>query len=140
MEMRARLKGLSPEELELIILSPEEYQSVKVEEDEIKVDGNMYDIAWVEEENQTVRVFCLHDKGEDNLLAFMNKILTVPLKDGKVPHQILKFISLSFIVPSVFRWNESSSHLSELFTDYRFCLFSFFPSIDSPPPQLSMLI
>jgi len=138
-EMRSKLKELPPEELDLIILTTEEYQSAKVEEHEIKVGGKMYDIAWVEEGNETIRVFCLHDKDEDNLLAFMNKILSVPLKGGKVPPQIIKFTSLSFIVPPTFRCLDSLTLLDKSLTDYNFYVLSFIPSLESPPPRLSML-
>jgi hypothetical protein len=96
-EMRAKLKELPAEELDLLILSMEEYQHAKVEEHEVKVDGKMYDIARVEQLGNQVLIYCVHDAAEDNLLAFLDKILSLPLKDKSVPHGVLHFYTLHFL-------------------------------------------
>jgi len=136
-EMRVKLKDLPEEELELIKLSFTEYQKAKIEEHEIRVEGKMYDIARVEEKNGVILVYCLHDKAEDNLLAFLDKILTLPLKDKKAPPQLIKFVSLSFIVPQAFAWKEGAERLFKSFTYYHLYVSAFFPTLHSPPPRLS---
>ena len=139
-EMRAKLKELPTEALELIVLSPIEFKKAKIEEHEIKVDGKMFDIARVLEENGKVLIYCLHDKAEDNLLAFLDKILSLPLKDkGASPH-IVKFTLLTYILPSNLHWESITSKLYSDFTYYHLHVSSFFPSEDSPPPRLLLLV
>ena len=138
-EMRAKLKELPPEELELITLSVNEYQKAKVEEHEIKVGGKMYDIARIVEKNGNVLVYCLHDKAEDSLLAFLDKILKLPLKDKKTSPQLVKFTLLSYILPLTFSWDNSATNLFNNFTQYHLHFSSFFPSLESPPPRLRLL-
>jgi len=134
-EMREKLKVLPSDELELLTLSPEEYQKSKVEEHEVKVDGKMYDIARVEKLDNTILVYCLHDVAEDNLLTFLNKILTLPLKDSHVPNGILHFYSLnylpthwSFIVPEVIPISPFTAYI-EMISEYSSVIIS-------PPPKV----
>jgi len=96
-EMRVKLKELPSEELELITLSAEQYQKAKVEEHEIKVKGKMYDIARMEKQGDMLLVYCIHDKAEDNILAFLDKILSSPLKDKSIPTGVLVFFSLNYL-------------------------------------------
>lgn len=96
-EMRAKLKELPADELELLILSAEEYKHAKVEEHEVKVQGKMYDIARVTEQSDSVLIYCVHDAAEDNLLAFLDKILSLPLKDKSVPQGVLHFYTMCFL-------------------------------------------
>lgn len=138
-EMRAKLKELPSEKLELITLSKHEYQLAKVEDHEIKVDGKMYDIARLKEEDGKILVYCLHDEAEDNLLAFLDKILSLPLKDKKVPSQLVVFTSLSFIVPAAFRWAGIPDDIFKNHTYYQLQSTCFFPTVDSPPPRFRML-
>lgn len=135
-EMRAKLKELPTEQLDLIVLSRAEYQTAKVEEHEIKVEGKMYDISRVLERNGKVFVYCLHDKAEDNLLAFLDKILSLPLKDKKSAPQLVKFTLLSYILPTIFCWENLSPKLFNDFTQYHQHLSLFVPLPDSPPPRL----
>jgi hypothetical protein len=137
-EMRAKLKALPPEELELFTLSTSEYQKAKVEDHEIKIVGKMYDIARIVEKNGKVLVYCLHDKAEDGLLSFLDKILKLPLKDKKTSPQLVKFTILSYILPSTPRWGNSAPKLLNVFTHYHLHFSSFFPSLESPPPRLGL--
>jgi hypothetical protein len=134
-EMRNQLRNLPAEELELLTLTPEEFQNAKVEEHEVKVDGKMYDIARVEKREGKILVYCLHDAAEDNLFAFLNKILTLPLKDSHVPNGILHFYSLnylpahwSFIVPEVMPTTP--------FTVYTEMISEYSAAIAVPPPKV----
>ena len=134
-EMRSQLRNLPTEELKLLTLTPEEFQKARVEEHEVKVDGKMYDIARVEKRDNVILVYCLHDAAEDNLLAFLNKILTLPLKDSHIPSGILHFYSLnylpahwSFIVPEVIPTTP--------FTAYTEMISQYNAVIISPPPKV----
>ena len=57
--MHALLATLPDEDLELVILTPAEFKQARVEEHEIKVDGNMFDIARVVEKDSKLYVYAL---------------------------------------------------------------------------------
>jgi hypothetical protein len=135
-EMRAQLKQMPADKLELIKLSISDFEKAKVEEHEIKVSGKMYDISRIEKVGDTLFVYCLHDEAEDNLLAFLDKILTVPLKDKSAPSQVLKFTSLTFILPASPNVQPVLSIQSLPATLYKVGTSTFVLSLDSPPPKV----
>jgi hypothetical protein len=134
--MRAQLKELPSEKLQLLKLSPTAFKEAKVDEHEIKVNGKMYDISRIEKAGDTLLVYCLHDEAEDNLLAFLNKILSLPLKDKNAPSQVLKFTSLTFILPSTPNFHPLPGIQSSTNTLYKVGISTFVPSLDSPPPKV----
>ncbi|MFM8744027.1 MAG: hypothetical protein ACKODM_11990, partial [Cytophagales bacterium] len=74
-EMRLLLKATPDEKLELIQLTKSDYQKSLQEEDELELNGKMYDIARVEVKEGIYFVYALHDVAEDNLLGFLNEVL-----------------------------------------------------------------
>jgi hypothetical protein len=134
-EMRAQLKNLPADQLQCIKLSNEEYKKAKVEEHEVKVDGKMYDIARIQFKADTVFVYGIHDRAEDSLLAFLDKILSLPLKDKSAPNQVLKFTALTFIVPVIFQHNISRCIIPIEETAYLLSDSTFIQLPDSPPPK-----
>lgn len=134
-EMRSQLRNLPTEELELLTLTSEEFQIARVEEHEVKVDGKMYDIARVEKQDNTILVYCLHDAAEDNLLAFLNKILSLPLKDSHVPNGILHFYSLNYL-PAHWSFIVPEAMLTTPFTAYTEMISEYSSAIAVPPPKV----
>lgn len=134
-EMKAKLKTLPDEQLEKIVLSKKDFQKIDIEENEIELNGKMYDIAKVEEKGNQYIVYALHDEHEDNLLSFLDEIVKRSSNDKKpVPSQLLQFISLVFIPSS------NSFSFGQTITEKHFCLYSnlyssFRSSIESPPPK-----
>jgi hypothetical protein len=137
-EMRERLKLLPDEELEVLTLTREEYRKSVVEENEVKVNGKMYDVARVKISGRIVRVYCVHDEKEDNLLAFAAELLSAPMKEKpSVPVQIFQFIGLNFILPtSDFDINNSGALVS-IATPYGFALTEVCIQPSAPPPRAS---
>ena len=134
--MRAVLQRMPDEELDILTLTDEEFHFSKVDDHEIKANGKMYDIARVEKAGNLYRVYCLHDKDEGNLLVFLDKILNLPLKDKKTPLQILKFTSLTFILPATDNLLQYVTTKAPAFTQYTLGSTTFVPSFDSPPPKV----
>lgn len=134
-EMRLKLKAFPEEKLELIKLSAAEYQKAKVEDHEIKVDGKMYDIARVEKQEEQIFVYCVHDAAEDNLLAFLDKILSLPLKDKNIPSDVLQFFSLNYLRT---QWSffTPEFYISQAFTPYAETLSQFTSAKITPPPKV----
>ena len=135
-EMRSKLKELPADQLEVIHLSVKAYQQSLRNDDEIEIDGKMFDIAFVEHKNEKVIVYCLHDSAEDNLLSFLDQVLKKATQDSQqASTSLFQFNFLSFILPSDFRINHSSISILCPFTSYLIGDTSFVTSLDTPPPR-----
>ena len=134
-EMRLLLKVTPDEKLELIQLTKSEYQKYLHEEDELELNGKMYDIARVEVKEGIYFVYALHDGAEDNLLGFLNEVLKRSSSDKKpVPSQLVSFMAWVYLpVQNEFRFSaESVSIGTTLYLD----LYAAFSSVvESPPPR-----
>ena len=62
--MKAKLRTLPDEELEILVMRQENFNKARVEEDEMEVLGKMYDIARIKESGDTVIVYALQDAEE----------------------------------------------------------------------------
>jgi Fic family protein len=135
-EMRQALKRRPDHELEILTLTQRQFEDALVEEDEIRVAGKMYDIARIERSGDDLRIYCLHDEKEENLLALLQEIVSKPLKDrSSMPVAIMDFLALNFILPFediVFK-NSSTAIQSGSF--YQLPLDKFFHDILTPPPR-----
>lgn len=134
-EMKQLLKTTPDDQLEVIQLTKSEYEKSLHEEDELALNGSMYDIAWVEVKGETYFVYALHDDAEDNLLGFLDEVVKRSSSDKKpVPSQLLQFFSLDFISPQAkfYFARELAQKISPL---YPMRYSSFYLSIDSPPPK-----
>jgi hypothetical protein len=97
--MRAQLRNLPEERLTRISLTPKEYADVNVEENEIRMHGQMFDIARLTVTDDSVIVFALHDKREDNLLAFLNDITSKPFScETEVITGVIDYITLNYLL------------------------------------------
>lgn len=134
--MRSKLKELPADQLEVIHLSNKTYQQALRDDDEIEVNGKMYDIARIEVKEKQIIVYALHDSAEDNLLSFLDHVLKNAAQDQQqVPSPLFQFSALTFILPSVFSFNNPLSLSFCSFTNYSMSDFSFIPSLDTPPPR-----
>jgi hypothetical protein len=106
-ESREALKYLPDSELDHFVLSPQEFEKARVNEREVLISGKMYDIARVNTGSEMIEVFALHDEAEDDLLAFIEEVMSNAGKDGKAPSVFSQFSSLIFL-KSGFRWDTSS--------------------------------
>lgn len=97
-EMRRELFGLTAEERQAAItltFTQEEYRKALVEENELRVNGNMYDVISASVKEGKVIVCCFSDGKENVLNAWMNK---VSKEDGQqnVPGKSSKQLKLAF--------------------------------------------
>lgn len=134
-EMREQLKTLPDHELTLLTFTREEFRKVKVNDHEVKVDGEMHDIARVVIKGDKLLVYALHDEAEDNLLSFLDEMVTRSSNDKKpVPTQLVQLLTLQFISTET-RLPQNTFvtiHHSSL---YLSALSSRATIIDSPPPR-----
>ncbi|MFM7855117.1 MAG: hypothetical protein ACKO96_25115 [Flammeovirgaceae bacterium] len=134
-EMRLLLKATPDEKLELIQLTKSDYQKSLQEEDELELNGKMYDIARVEVKEGIYFVYALHDGAEDNLLGFLNEVLKRSSSDKKpVPSVVAQFLALVFVLPQSFEFLHPPTP-SFLITEYAKISEDFDLIIDVPPPR-----
>ena len=134
--MRALLATLPDEELELIILTPEEFKRARVEEHEIKVDGNMFDIARVVEKDSKFYVYGVYDEDEDNLLSLLDAMLNNLQNDSAQTPPSFSLFSVLHFLPVQFDYHLTTlpeKSLSQ--TYYNKSFVNFISAIDSPPPK-----
>lgn len=134
--MRQALKTFPDDQLDVLKLTKEEYRATCVDENEVKVQGRMYDVARVNIKQDSVIIFALHDKKEDDLLAFVEEIVSKPLQaDHPVPSSVIQFIGLHYIIPLHGCSFEGFSFRPILHFGYFFSIVDFKAPIDLPPPK-----
>jgi mRNA-degrading endonuclease YafQ of YafQ-DinJ toxin-antitoxin module len=134
-EMREQLKALPDHELTLLTFSHEEFRKAKENDHEVKVNGKMHDIARVVIKGDQLLVYAIHDKAEDNLLSFLDELVTRSSNDKKpVPIQLVQLLTLQFISTETRlpQNNFITIHHSSL---YLSALSARATIIDSPPPR-----
>lgn len=136
-EMRQALKRLPDDKLERIVLPSASFQDALVEEDEMRWNDRMYDIARIQKRGGDIVVFCLRDQKEENLIDFIGAVLTNPLKLSDVPPSVVQFLSLSFIVPSVDYDLTPDSVEMSFKADFALRFPEIFPPVNNPPPEVN---
>lgn len=134
-EMREQLKTLPDHELTLLTLSESDYKKAKVDDHEVKVEGQMYDIARVERRDGKVLIFAKHDEAEDNLLSFLQEMLHRSANDKKpVPNQFIQLLTLDFVLTENDLPDNSSVNIMHS-SGYTIAVYGYPAPIDSPPPK-----
>lgn len=134
-EMHHALTRQPTEQLERLLLLPDEFVKARVDEHEIKLNGRMYDIARVDHTATHVVVYALHDSAEDNLLSLLDAILKNAAKDKK-PVPGMSLAQWMAEAPHGVAWKPGSCYAFIIpATRYLFSLSGFIPAIISPPPR-----
>lgn len=134
-EMRLALKAKPAEELEVLELTVAGFQQARVDEHEIEVRGNMYDIARIEKKGNNLVIYCLHDEAEDNLLSLLDSMLKNASKDKKqVPVNGMLFL-LAFVAKADLQISALSSIASHPCTFYSISLMETTRTVLGPPPR-----
>jgi hypothetical protein len=135
-EMREAIGYLPAEEFETFVFTEAEYQQIKVNANEVKIDGKMYDHSAPQFEDGKVTIFARHDQDEDNLISFLHEVVNAAAHDEEpVPSQLFNFFSLTFItdnpisLTSFFSAEKLYYPASEELTDW-------YTSVTSPPPKV----
>ena len=134
-EMREQLKHRPDESLTLLTLTPEAYKKSKVGDDEVTINGKMYDIARILIKKDKVLVYALHDEAEDNLLALLNEMVKRSSRDKKpVPSQLIQLLTLQFVIIED-AIPEQAGDLVKHITPHLAFMPTFVSGIETPPPR-----
>ncbi len=135
-EMRALLKLKPVETLTYFKLTPEAWQRAQVEDEEMEIDGRMYDIARVTYQHNEVHVWAERDEGEDNLLALLHTLATRHHHDKKsVPTLITHVLALIYEVPAMTKTPGRIFFVIAHATSYLAVTDSLLSLPTTPPPQ-----
>lgn len=135
-EARTQLKYLPETALTKFVLTPAKYNEVKRGEDEIQVEGRMYDIARLQVNQDSVVVLALHDAAEDNLISFLQLIVERSASDKKpLPASVMHFFGLMYL-PAFFAWECSTPTVVAGNTPYQFLQPIQSINLNTPPPKV----
>jgi hypothetical protein len=97
---KAAIQRIPKSDLTHFVFSAKEFNSLKIEEHEIQVEGRMYDIAFTESGGSVIHVYALHDAAEDNLLAFVKTVVKQVDDDNQQPEFcFVNYLTLLFTAP-----------------------------------------
>jgi hypothetical protein len=134
-EVRNQLKLLPEEQLQMLELSVAEFQKSNVGDDEVEVNGKMYDVARIEITQENVILYCIQDTAEDNLLSFLDEVLKNAARDKKqLPSGVFAFISQADLC-DVLTLPPNSFKQIETSTAHLIHFSSYYPELLAPPPK-----
>lgn len=96
LEMKAALRERS--ELQSVRVSPEAFEKLHLEGDEVKLADVMFDIAFIELSNGEIVLHGLYDHKESSLLTLLDEVLGGQSQDDTLPPQLVLFITLVYLV------------------------------------------
>ena len=116
---------------ETVILSVKDFNKARKGKHEMKWQNRMYDISKVEFKNNTVVIYCMHDKKEDKIL----KAISGLMKHGN--HKAVSFKFFVFLCDnfSPLTGIKYFAPCRNIFTESFFSELNFFLPAESPPPR-----
>ena len=135
-EMREAIGTLPTQDFQRFVFKKEEYQKVRVNDHEVRINDKMYDHGAPTFEGEMIVLLALHDEAEDSLISLFKELIESSSQDKKpVPSQLFSFLNLIFIT-------ESSLFLPTVdLAAQKICFDSTAPldvvlPIPSPPPRI----
>lgn len=137
--MREALKKSSRENLQTVILSEQEFTRARIEEHELKLNHQFFDIAFIEKIDDRYAVYGLYDTEEEALFSYLLKKIKRHSNDKKaVPFAALAFLSLTFL-PTSFKLSIPSAVSVAPTYDYSLAYTSVHLPKEVPPPDLRIV-
>lgn len=133
-EMRARVRQLPDGALTRLELSDAAWEKAHIEEDELELDGRMWDIARVAREGNRWVVFAIRDAHEENLWSWLEWLLQAEGDSKHPPLPLIKLFASKF-VPSQIIVPVNGFRLVANNSRYLLMQSDFEPGILSPPPR-----
>ncbi|MEQ9592505.1 MAG: hypothetical protein RLN86_07905 [Cyclobacteriaceae bacterium] len=136
-EMRETIGTLPHEDFERFVFTKDEYNKIRVNDHEVRINGQMYDHSTPIFEGDKIVLLARHDEAEDNLISFFQELIESTTQDEKpIPSQLTTFLSLTFITqPDLLLPSLQGETIKYLPLEQR-TLKPLRP-VESPPPRLS---
>ncbi|MEO8149472.1 MAG: hypothetical protein ABI723_17665 [Bacteroidia bacterium] len=118
-----------------LALNLDEYESSKVNEEEVLLNGKMYDVADIIFKDNTVTLFCLADFEENDLIDSFHEFRQKKSRKGESDLHVLKFLSLLYIQTSQHLTVDNFTTVVSHFSSYNKLFKPAFIAVESPPPK-----
>ena len=123
-------------EFQRITLSYSDYHKYKLSNNELSINGDMYDIKSVSMVNNQVILLAVHDHTEEEIIEKINKLLNnTNTRKSQLPDQLQQLLSLNYLVESITQIFLSPLSFNCIFYFDDPDLVSNDKVILSPPPQ-----
>jgi hypothetical protein len=134
-EMREMIGSLPAGEFEIFELEVEEYEKIRVNEHEVRIDGKMYDHSTPKIEKGKIILYAKHDQAEDSLIGFISEVVNKATNDSQpVPSALMNFLSLHFVPVSTLEAPQPPESI-EIIDGFQAHLLSPHYPVLSPPPR-----
>ncbi|MBM3178008.1 MAG: hypothetical protein FJZ78_08385 [Bacteroidetes bacterium] len=136
-ESRAALFKNTAESFERFDLTRQAYENALVEENEVRLNDRMYDVAKMEFTGDRVILYARHDAAEDDLLLFIQEVIHNASSDDKpAPGTFTSFLSLTFLKSEPLQFEMACIGHYTHHTLYSFYDGAIHPSGVTPPPEI----
>lgn len=136
-EAKAALFKESAESFERFVLTRSAYEDALVEENEIRLNDRMYDVAKMEFKDEQVILYARHDKAEDNLLLFIKEVIQNASSDNQnAPGALASFLFLNFLKSDPIQLELASAGQQRHNTFYSSIFSIVHPIGLTPPPEM----
>jgi hypothetical protein len=134
-EMQELLRNTPQAQFQQFVFTKTEFSDAKVDDDELRVNGKMFDVAGVNFRNGSVIVYALSDPAEDELFAFLGDILeNAPPDQQHAASQLIKLMTLHYLQSTFII--SSPDPVRELHSSvYHFSEGTIEPPFTTPPPE-----
>ncbi len=125
------------EKAKQIVLSKAGFNSAKINDHELRMNGKLYDFRYISHSSEQVILNVLHDASEENLIDWIEALVTSEgNQHGDLPAHLVKLLTTTYLITDT----EPVSFLHTV-NEYSFFRFdeqevSFAGDQDSPPPKI----
>ncbi len=134
-EMREMIGSLPHDQFEIFELTVHEYEKIKVNDHEVRINGRMYDHSTPKIEKGKIILYAKHDKAEDSLIGFIKEMVSKATHDSKpAPSVLMNFLSLHFIPVNTLEIPQPPDAI-KMVVNFQVHLLSPHYPVLSPPPK-----
>jgi len=112
----------------------------RINKNEIRYEGKMYDIVKEERKNDKIIYYCIHDEKEDKLEKDFSKTVNKNLNEKAVAGSSINFNHLIQYAEYGIKWGNESPINKVKYSIYLNCNYNLnAPKILTPPPKYSLI-
>ena len=109
----------------------------KINENEILIDGRLYDVNSFSIKGNTVQLLVISDEKEENILEKIKELTTNTTKHSSFPEQMLQLLTLTYILPDSTHKFGLQQISQQKYTQLCANVFSVTGEVSSPPPKFN---
>ena len=135
LEMKAALSN-DATRYQTISLSLTDFKQ-KINENEILIDGKLYDVSSYSIKGNTIQLLVMSDEKEENILEKIKEFTTGTTKHSPFPEQMLQLLTLTYILTDCTHKFGLQQISQQKYTQLCANVFSVTGEVSSPPPKFN---